>query len=115
VEERNHDAFRKVPERDRKEFIQAAIDSMQRAELAPVLDEITIKLLKILERLVLRYRWILSAEAGTQSPCRIGYEMRGVIGNEKLTSAIISNLLSPDSEPAVLNWITDKTPIWSFD
>ncbi len=115
VEERDHDAFRKVPEKDRKEFIQAAINGMQRAELAPVLDEITMKILKIMERLVLRYRWILSAEARTQSPCRIGYEMRGVIGNEKLTSAIISNLLSPDSEPAVLNWITDKTPIWSFD
>ena len=51
----------------------------------------------------------------SKSPSRIGYEMRGVIGDEKLTSAIISNLLSPDSEHAVLSWITDKTPIWSFD
>lgn len=112
VEERSHDSFRKAT--DKNQFIKTTIVEMGR-DADTVLDEITIKILKILERFVLRYRWILTNDTRGNPPCRIGYEMRGVIGDEKLTTAIINNLLSPDSEPAVLSWIMDKTPIWSFD
>jgi len=116
VEERIPNDFRRVPDNDKNRFIKTTIAEMARDRDADhVLDEITIKILKILERFVLRYRWILTNDMKSKLPCRIGYEMRGVIGDEKLTSAIISGLLCPDSEPAVLSWITDKTPIWSFD
>jgi hypothetical protein len=103
-----------VPEEGGENAIGKLVDKMSNSQVESICEEIIIKIVKILERFVLRYRWILKGE-DEKSGRRIGFEMRGVLGNEKLTSAIIESLISVKREPAALNWITDKSPIWSFD
>lgn len=94
--------------------IESEINVLSQRNIDQIRDQITIKILKVLERFVLRYRWLLVNKSGDEYR-RIGYEMRGVLGDEKLTKAMINSLIAIESEPAALNWITDKTPIWSFD
>ena len=84
------------------------------SQIESICEEIIIKVVKVLERFVLRYRWILKSD-DYKSGRRIGFEMSKVLGQEKLTNEIINSLLDVKKEPAALNWIMDKTPIWSLD
>lgn len=107
-------SLRGVADENHDTIIKTEINNLNQRDIDRIRDKITIKILKVLERFVLRYRWLLVNEPGHKYR-RIGYEMRGVLGNKKLTTAIIESLIAIESEPAALNWITDKTPIWSFD
>ena len=107
-------SLRGEPEEKHDQIIAQELKNLSNRDLDQIRDQITIKIIKILERFVLRYRWLLIKTSGARNR-RIGYEMRGVLGNKKLTTAIIESLIAIESEPAALNWITDKTPIWSFD
>ncbi len=90
-----------------------------RTNIEKIRDIVTIKILKILERFVLRNRSLLWNGNGHLNTLRIGYQMGGVLGkdvnNDTLPQIIIKSLINIDSEPAALSWIADRCPIWFFD
>lgn len=106
--------WKTMDESEKKATTCSLVSNMHPAKIDNIRDIITIKILKVLERFVLRYKWVLQSTYNNKHQ-RIGYEMKGIISNQRIKTSIINSLIKEETEPAALNWITDKTPIWSFD